>query len=215
MKELFHVAYWLVRTYARGAKPSPGLAFNSDALPKTTPLPKQTIEKLQRLEAQLRDRDEKLSVLLADNTALDAELVRLRAEIAAAKKANTAQADTHNYSEAETRDYFIDLLLKEAGGRSIRNGIGNSPWKACPVARASRPCENLGRMPKPRAKASWITCCGETTDFRWRWWRITAKPKRGRNWGRIPLRNWCTKWRVCLRSRNRRTRKRNGSICSC
>ena len=26
-----------------------------------------------------------------------------------------AQPDTHDYSEAETRDYFIDLLLKEAG----------------------------------------------------------------------------------------------------
>ncbi len=47
--------------------------------------------------------------------ALDAELERLRAEIAAIKKQNEATPDTHNYSEAETRDYFIDLLLKEAG----------------------------------------------------------------------------------------------------
>lgn len=115
VKELFHVAYWLAHTYARGAKPSPGLAFDPHALPKTTPLPKQTIEQLQRLETQLREKDEKLSKLLVDKTALDAELTRLRAEVAVAKKANTAQADTHNYSEAETRDYFIDLLLKEAG----------------------------------------------------------------------------------------------------
>lgn len=115
VKELFHVCYWLARTYARGAKPLPGLVFNSDALPKATPLPKQSIEQLQRLETQLRERDEKLSTLLADKTTLDAELVRLRGEIAEAKKANTAQADTHDYSEAETRDYFIDLLLKEAG----------------------------------------------------------------------------------------------------
>jgi len=115
VRELFHVAYWLAHTYARGAKPAPGLAFDPNALPKTTPLPKQTIEQLQRLEAELRGRDEKLSALLADKTALDAELVRLRGEIAETKKANTAQADTHNYSEAQTRDYFIDLLLKEAG----------------------------------------------------------------------------------------------------
>ena len=46
---------------------------------------------------------------------MDAELTRLRCKIAETKKANTAQADTHDYSEAETRDYFIDLLLKEAG----------------------------------------------------------------------------------------------------
>ncbi|MEI8309550.1 MAG: DEAD/DEAH box helicase family protein, partial [Verrucomicrobiota bacterium] len=115
VRELFHVGYWLTHTYARGAKPAPGLVFDQNALPKTTPLPKQTIDQLQRLEVELGDRDEKLSALLADKTALDDELKRLRAEIAAAKKANTAQADTHNYSEAETRDYFIDLLLKEAG----------------------------------------------------------------------------------------------------
>ena len=85
-------------------------------LPKAAPLPKQTpASSLQRLETQLHERDEKLSVLLADKTAVDAELTRLRAEVAEAKKANTAQPDTHNYSEAETRDYFIDLLLREAG----------------------------------------------------------------------------------------------------
>jgi len=115
VRELFHVSYWLTHTYARGAKPSPGLVFDQDALPKDTPLPKQTIDQLQKLATELGERDEKLSALLADKTALDEELKRLRAEIAAAKKANTAQADTHDYSEAETRDYFIDLLLKEAG----------------------------------------------------------------------------------------------------
>ncbi|MHC5729068.1 MAG: DEAD/DEAH box helicase family protein, partial [Nostoc sp.] len=83
---------------------------------------KQTIEQLQKLETQLRDafgglrqRDEKLSTLLADKNALDEELKRLRAEIAKAKKASTSQPDTHDYSEAQTRDIFIDLLLKEAG----------------------------------------------------------------------------------------------------
>src|SRR5882762_10156968 len=40
---------------------------------------------------------------------------RLREEVAQARTANAARPDTHDYSEAETRDYFIDLLLKEAG----------------------------------------------------------------------------------------------------
>lgn len=115
LRELFHVAYWLARTYARVAKPAPGLAFNPAALPKATPAPKQTAEQLQKLESDLRQRDEKLAVLLADKSALDGELKRLRAEVAAAKKAAEAQPDTHDYSETETRDYFIDLLLKEAG----------------------------------------------------------------------------------------------------
>jgi Type I site-specific restriction-modification system, R (restriction) subunit and related helicases len=114
-RELFHVGYWLARTYAQGAKPAPDLAFDPTALPKTTPLPKQTVAQLQELEARLRERDEKLSALLREKENLDAELVRVRAEVAAAKKANAAQPDTHDYSEAETRDTFIDLLLKEAG----------------------------------------------------------------------------------------------------
>ena len=114
-RELFHVCYWLARTYAQKAKPAPGLTFKVEALPKLVAVPQQTLDQLQKLETQLHERDEKLSTLLADKTALDKELVRLREEVATAKKANTAQADTHDYSEAETRDYFIDLLLKEAG----------------------------------------------------------------------------------------------------
>ena len=115
VRELFHVCYWLVRTYGRVARPAPGMKFDANALPRTTPLPKQTIDQPQKLETGLRERDEKLSVLLADKSALTDEIQRLRAEVAKAKKASAAQPDTHDYSETETRDYFIDLLLKEAG----------------------------------------------------------------------------------------------------
>lgn len=114
-KELFHVCYWLAHTYSTGAKPTSGLAFDPALLPKGAPILTQTADQLKRLEQELHERDEKLSVLLADRTTLDAELARLRAEVAAAKKANTSTPDTHDYSEAETRDFFIDLLLKEAG----------------------------------------------------------------------------------------------------
>lgn len=115
VRELFHVAYWLARTYGRSSRPEPGLRFDPTALPKTTPVPAQTVAQLQTLEAQLHERDEKLSTLLADRSALDEELTRLRAQVAEARKAATSQPDTHDYSEAETRDAFIDLLLREAG----------------------------------------------------------------------------------------------------
>ncbi len=115
VRELFHVAYWFARTYGRGGRPAPGLTFNPATLPRPARAAAQTAEQLQALEARLRERDENLAALLADKTALDEELQRLRAEVAAAKKAAAAQPDTHDYSEAETRDYFIDLLLKEAG----------------------------------------------------------------------------------------------------
>ncbi|WP_447603540.1 DEAD/DEAH box helicase family protein [Nitrospira sp. Nam80] len=115
VRELFHVAYWFARSYARGEKPAPGLAFDAAALPKQASIPKQSADQMQKLETELRQRDEKLSTLLADKSELDAELKRLRAEVAEAKKAAAAHPDTHDYSEVETRDYFIDLLLKEAG----------------------------------------------------------------------------------------------------
>jgi type I restriction enzyme R subunit len=114
-KELFHIMFWLARTYARGAKPADGLYFNPDLLPKSSGVSPQTVEQLQTLESQLRERDEKLSQLLSGKKALDDELQRLRIEVAEAKQQNSARPDDHNYSEGETRDYFIDLLLKEAG----------------------------------------------------------------------------------------------------
>ncbi len=115
VRELFHVTYWFARTYGRTGRPAPGLAFDPAALPRPAHAAVQTAEQLQALEARLREKDENLAALLADKTALDEELKRLRAEVAKAKQAAAAQPDTHDYSEAETRDYFIDLLLKEAG----------------------------------------------------------------------------------------------------
>ncbi len=122
-RELFHICYWLARTYGQRSRPEPGLAFNPALLAKPVAAalaaPQQTQEQLQKLEAQLRERDEKLSILLgthaAQSEALNAQLAQLRSEVSAAKKANAAQPDTHDYSEAETRKAYIDLLLKEAG----------------------------------------------------------------------------------------------------
>jgi type I restriction enzyme R subunit len=114
-RELFHFCYWLVRTYGRTSRPAPGLAFDTALLPKAGVTPVQSQEQLQKLEDILRERDEKLSILLADKAALSDELTKLRDDVSKAKKANAAQPDTHDYSEAETRKAFIDVLLKEAG----------------------------------------------------------------------------------------------------
>ena len=115
-RELFHVGYWLARNYGRTARPAPDLAFEATQLPAAAAAVKQqTAEQLERLEAQLHERDAALEALTLNRAELDQELVRLRAEIAQAKAANTAQADTHDYSEAETRTAYIDLMLHEAG----------------------------------------------------------------------------------------------------
>jgi type I restriction enzyme R subunit len=115
VRELFHICFWLARTYATSGKPADSLKFDPGLVPATTALPPHTLAQLQQLDEQLKAKDIKLTALLSDKATLDEELQRLRAEVAAAKMANTAQPDTHDYSEAATRDYFIDLLLKEAG----------------------------------------------------------------------------------------------------
>ena len=117
-RELFHVGYWLARSYGRTARPAPDLAFDalklSAAVAAAAAKP-QTATQLARLEAQLRERDDQLAALATDRVSLDDELARLRAEVAQAKAANTAQPDTHDYSEALTRSAYIDVLLHEAG----------------------------------------------------------------------------------------------------
>lgn len=122
VRELFHFSYWLVRTYARGAKPAAALSFAPDALPRAIAIEAQT---LARLQAIAKAHDEALQVAADAQAArlhseherikLDTEVKRLQAEIATIKAANLALPDGHDYNEAETRDAFIDLLLAEAG----------------------------------------------------------------------------------------------------
>jgi len=131
VKELFHFCYWFARLYARGKKPDALLAFDESALPTTT-IPTQTLNQLQRLETQLAEKDEKLSIVLADKENLDAEITRLRKEVADAKLVSANVPDNHNYNEAETRDYFIDLLLKEAGWPLDRNRDREFPVTGMP-----------------------------------------------------------------------------------
>jgi len=71
VRELFHVGYWFARTYARHEPPHPQLGFNLDALPKTTPLPRQTVDQLLKLQSDLQARDEKLSEILAKDAVKD------------------------------------------------------------------------------------------------------------------------------------------------
>jgi type I restriction enzyme R subunit len=113
-EDLFHFLFWLARTYSRGTAPPDALTFDPSALPSEAASPR-SVAQIQKLENDLAARDETLYELIADRQNIDAELQRLRDEIAAVKAANSARPDTHDYSEAETRDYFIDLLLKEAG----------------------------------------------------------------------------------------------------
>ncbi|MGW5212065.1 DEAD/DEAH box helicase family protein [Streptomyces sp. NPDC004051] len=123
VKELFHSLYWFARTYTRqaAALPPAGLEFDTSAVPR--PLSpqaralKQAELKAKEAEdaARFKEQAEQLAAERAQNADLARQLEELKKQIAAAKAANQAVQDTHDYDEKATRDAFIDLLLKEAG----------------------------------------------------------------------------------------------------
>jgi type I restriction enzyme R subunit len=115
-RELFHVGYWLARSYGRSARPAADLAFDATRLPPAAgAVSPQTVEQLERVQQQLEERDAQLKALAAERAGLDEELARLRAAVALAKASNLVTADTHDYDEATTRRDLIDVLLHEAG----------------------------------------------------------------------------------------------------
>ncbi len=122
LREFFHVAYWLARTYAKGAKPPADATFHVEALPRVSQVATTTLAQLQEVarrfteSVKAREAAEVARRVSEEGLeALEAEIKALQAEIAAAKAANQAVADTHDYREAETRDLFIDMLVREAG----------------------------------------------------------------------------------------------------
>jgi len=115
VKELFHVCFWFARTYARKTKPADGLAFDPSALSRRDEVLKKAFVQLKAQQAELDAKNGELTKLLTDKQSLDEELKALRSAVGSARKAAEAQPDSHDYNEAETRDRYIDLLLREAG----------------------------------------------------------------------------------------------------
>ena len=116
LKELHHVVLWAAFRYSTNPQAVPMKAVFDPALAaKAAPLSRDEIAKLaQRFQAQ----DEAHAQALAEKDELaaakDREIAELREQIKAAQAAN-ATTDDRDYSEAETREHYIDLLLQEAG----------------------------------------------------------------------------------------------------
>ena len=115
VRELFHLGFWLARTYARKQRPAEGLIFQEALLPARSADHARTLSQLQALDSRLAEKDAQLAEALRAKAETDAQLAALQRAFAQAKAANEQIPSTHDYSEAETRRYLIDLLLKEAG----------------------------------------------------------------------------------------------------
>jgi type I restriction enzyme R subunit len=115
VKELHHLCYWLTRTYAPDASCA-GAAWSDARVPQ--PLSNASVvprKDLEELEKQLAAQAKETLAKQQEKDALDAELQALRVQLAEAKAAAEQKPDTHDYTEAETRHFLIDLELKRAG----------------------------------------------------------------------------------------------------
>ena len=115
LRELHHIMVWAVYHHSAYPKAAPlNLPFDPGIATKAAPLSRQ---EAAQLAAQFAAQDEAHAKALAEKDELaaqkDAEIEALREAVKQAQAANK-QPDTRDYSEAETRDTFIDLMLAEA-----------------------------------------------------------------------------------------------------
>ena len=115
VKELHHLCYWLTRTYAPDASRE-GAGWRGDRIPK--PLSTADVVprvELEALEQKLAEQSQLALKRQQEKDALDAELLSLRQQLLEARKLAEQLEDTHDYSEADTRKYLIDLDLRRVG----------------------------------------------------------------------------------------------------
>ncbi|HUR18700.1 MAG TPA: DEAD/DEAH box helicase family protein [Acidimicrobiales bacterium] len=118
VSHLFQFCFWFARTYCRGEKPPADLTFDPRSMPRPRPPQPSNTKEIQELQRALEENEQirkRVQEELLDKARLEAELEQVRAEITEAKARAAATPDEHDYSETETRDFFIDLLLGEAG----------------------------------------------------------------------------------------------------
>lgn len=130
VKELFHFCYWLHRTYT--SPPHADVSFDFNLIPQQKAQPDLSAEQLQKLQVELEQRDSVLAEKEATLAETQKQITILKQHIEEIKKQNQAIPDPHDYSEAETRDYLIDVLLKEAGWDVTWEGCREYPVQGMP-----------------------------------------------------------------------------------
>ncbi len=115
VKELHHICYWVTRTYTPDA-PRDGAAWQDARIPKALK-PGEVVprKELEELQTKLEEQNQAALKQQQERDALDKELQALREKLADIRAGAESQPDPHDYSEAETRRYLIDVDLRRAG----------------------------------------------------------------------------------------------------
>lgn len=116
LRELFHVVVFAAYRYSADPQGVPtSKQFDPSVAASLAPLSRH---ELAQLAAKFKAQDEAHAKAIVERddlaAAKDAEIAALKAQIAEAQATNT-KPDDHDYSEAETRQLIIDVLLAESG----------------------------------------------------------------------------------------------------
>jgi type I restriction enzyme, R subunit len=116
LRELHHVMLWAAFHYSTNPQAVPLQApFDPKLAAQAAPLSRQAVAQLAaKFKAQDEAHAKALAEKDAEGAAKDAKIAALQKAIKKAQAANQ-MVDNRNYSEAETRDRFIDVMLAEAG----------------------------------------------------------------------------------------------------
>ncbi|MDH5682643.1 MAG: DEAD/DEAH box helicase family protein, partial [Spirochaetota bacterium] len=108
---------WMVRVYTRGGLKIPD--FKSELLPKSEQERKRLSNKeIIRILEDGRAKDEAERLARQKLSQTEAELEKVKKELAvvqAIKKTNEKTIGSDEYTESQTREYIIDVMLREAG----------------------------------------------------------------------------------------------------
>ena len=112
---LHQVLSWVAKSYIR---PQPNVEVFDDRLlpePSDDSEADRTAEQLQSLQEAFKQKDKAFRESQDKLADTEEEIARLREEIQRIKTENQKSIPEEDYSEAATRDLFIDLMLREAG----------------------------------------------------------------------------------------------------
>ncbi len=108
---------WLARVYTRGsAKPE---QFHVNYLPKAgAEEPQLSVDQLEKIQEDLKAKDDAAIKAKEKLTQTEAELKELKEQLSLlqqVKEDNQKTIGSDEYTEAETREFIIDVMLREAG----------------------------------------------------------------------------------------------------
>ena len=135
---LHHVVGWMAKSYTRGGVTVD--KFDESIVPRPTDpkLLDRTADQLEQLQESLADKDRAFDESQAKLADTEEQLEQLQAEIKRIKAENAKTIQDENYSETQTRDLFIDLMLREAGWDPKGESVEEYPVVGMPKKDGSR-----------------------------------------------------------------------------